>query len=227
MPTHQDSSITPAAVADVRLGISGRLLLALAAVGRRVSPYQQAEDLEARDHDANYFEDEVERGLKFGALFNHAFDVTGKDVLEIGCGFGGMQAALLQQGAGRVVGVEIDPQRLEFARSRLADRAELHLGDAADLPLADQSFDIVVCDSTFEHVADLYGVLAEAHRVLRPGGILYALWGNPWWSVNGPHHIKIIPVPWAQILFSHATLVRVVRHLRAKGEMPASTWSTS
>jgi ubiquinone/menaquinone biosynthesis C-methylase UbiE len=214
--------LTSTPVPEPGLGISGRLLLALAVAGRRVSPYQQAEDLEAADHDVNYFENEVRRGLRFGDLFNHPFDVEGKDVLEIGCGFGGMLAALVQQGASRVVGIEIDPQRLEFARSRLADQAELHLADAADLPFPDRTFDIVICDSTFEHVADLHATLAQAYRVLRPGGLVYGLWGNPWWSANGPHHMKIIPVPWAQIPFSHATLVRVVRHLGAKGEMPAS-----
>ncbi len=46
--------------------------------------------------------------------------------------------------------------------------------DAHSLPFADGAFDGVVCQAVLEHVADPPGVVAEVHRVLRPGGLVYA-----------------------------------------------------
>jgi SAM-dependent methyltransferase len=51
------------------------------------------------------------------------------------------------------------------------DRAEFHVADANDpLPFPDQSFDAVFCNDSINHLRDRRRVLAEWHRVLRPGG---------------------------------------------------------
>jgi SAM-dependent methyltransferase len=68
------------------------------------------------------------------------------------------------------------------------DGATLHDTDAAALPFDDASFDHVFSVATFEHVPDLPRVLAEAHRVLAPGGLLYTNFG-PIWSAGKGHHV--------------------------------------
>lgn len=51
----------------------------------------------------------------------------------------------------------------------------------------DASFDIVSSDAVFEHVVNLPEVLKEFHRILRPGGILYATFGPLWYGWGGDH----------------------------------------
>ena len=52
---------------------------------------------------------------------------------------------------------------------------------------ADGSFDLVGSDAVFEHVRNLSSVLDEFHRVLRPGGLLYATFGPLWFGWGGDH----------------------------------------
>ncbi len=61
--------------------------------------------------------------------------------------------------------------------------------DAADMPLRDESVDIVFSSSAFEHLRDLHGSMREMTRVLRPGGVLYSDFG-PIWSGSDGHHLR-------------------------------------
>lgn len=54
-------------------------------------------------------------------------------------------------------------------------------------PFSDESFDVVGSDAVFEHVRNLPAVLREFHRVLRPGGIVYATYGPLWYCWGGDH----------------------------------------
>jgi SAM-dependent methyltransferase len=94
-------------------------------------------------------------------------------VLDVGCAFGYGSAAILARGpAGRViVGVERDPELISRARSSFPWLPML-AGDAAELPVADGCADAVLLLDVIEHVTEPERVLAEAHRVLRPGGVL-------------------------------------------------------
>jgi 2-polyprenyl-6-hydroxyphenyl methylase / 3-demethylubiquinone-9 3-methyltransferase len=65
------------------------------------------------------------------------------------------------------VGVDLTESALEVARTRGIEPVH---ADAAALPFADARFDVVVAGEVLEHVTDLEGVVAEALRVLRPGG---------------------------------------------------------
>ena len=88
-------------------------------------------------------------------------------VLDLGCGRGYWMQDLAQRGV-PAVGVEHDPQR-----ARLAARyGPVVAGDAAHLPLAGASVGVVWCLHVLHHLPDPAAVLAEAHRVLRPGGTL-------------------------------------------------------
>lgn len=74
-----------------------------------------------------------------------------------------------------LTGIEWSPDMLEQARLKalaLGSTVDLVLGDAADLPFGDGSFDTVVCTLSLCCIPDDDGALAEAARVLRPGGRL-------------------------------------------------------
>ena len=100
-------------------------------------------------------------------------DVTGKDVLELGCGAAQWAVLLAQRGA-RMVGLDNSARQLEHARERMAaagvDFPLVHSG-AEQVPLPDASFDVVFCDHGAMTFADPYLTVPEVARLLRPGGL--------------------------------------------------------
>jgi ubiquinone/menaquinone biosynthesis C-methylase UbiE len=100
-------------------------------------------------------------------------------VFDLACGDGYLLAMLAQQlGPSAVLtGLDMTPGELVAARGRLGERAVLLEGRAQDLPLADASQDAVSCHLALMLMHDLDTVMAQLHRVLRPGGQLLVLVG--------------------------------------------------
>lgn len=100
-------------------------------------------------------------------------------VVDVGCGNGIYLAGLARRGhRGPTLGVDLSPGMLGAAR-RGAPGAELTVGDAAALPLADQVADVVLAPHMLYHVPDPAAAAAEFRRVTRPGGqLLVVLNGN-------------------------------------------------
>jgi SAM-dependent methyltransferase len=94
-------------------------------------------------------------------------------VLDVGCAFGYGTAALKGRGNNPpwVVGIERDPGHVQLA-GRCYPWLLLLRADALALPFEDRSVDAVVMLDIVEHIADPAAILAEARRVLRPGGCL-------------------------------------------------------
>ena len=127
-----------------------------------------------------WLKDEIDWGIwavpesELGALP----DVSGKDVVELGCGTAYLGAWLKKRGARRVVGVDPTPAQLATARRLVeATGIELELIEAfgEDVPLPDASFDVVVSEYGASIWADPYKWIPEAARLLRPGGELVFL----------------------------------------------------
>jgi SAM-dependent methyltransferase len=95
----------------------------------------------------------------------------GARVLDCGCGMGFYLMAMGALWRLDLVGLDEDPERLRWAREHGIEAA-LVRGDAQQLPLDDASFDAVLMSEVLEHLPDDSRALAEAFRVLRPGGVL-------------------------------------------------------
>ena len=127
------------------------------------------------------------------------------EVLEIAAGTG-RNLPFYPEGV-RLVGVELSPGMLEIARRRaqeLGVQAELRVGDAHDLPFPDASFDTVVATLALCTIPDDRRAVAEAARVLRPGGLLLLL-----------EHVRspILPVRILQRAFNPLTVLIENDHL--------------
>jgi SAM-dependent methyltransferase len=98
----------------------------------------------------------------------------GERVLDVATGTGNLALRAAAAGA-EVVGVDLTPELFETARRRAAARGvavEWVEGDAEQLPFEDESFDAATMISMLHHVDDQGVALAEARRILRPGGRL-------------------------------------------------------
>jgi SAM-dependent methyltransferase len=102
--------------------------------------------------------------------------LRGKRVLDCGCGAGNYALEYARLGA-RTVGVEYQRDKLQSA-PRGTPGVLLMAADASALPLASESFDVVVLNEVLEHVPDQRLVLAELRRVLTPGGRLVLMSPN-------------------------------------------------
>ena len=113
------------------------------------------------------------------AMLDLVGDVTGRDVLDIGCGAGPLAERLTQRGA-RVSGFDSSARMIDIARKRLDDNVDLQVADLAEpLPYDDDTFDVACASLVLHYLADWADSLTEIRRVLRPGGRLIA-------SVNHP-----------------------------------------
>lgn len=110
-------------------------------------------------------------------IFHHAtFDsnrMTGKSVIDLGCGRNKLPGA---------AGVDfLDLPGVDVV-------ADLN----QRLPFDDESFDVVYSNQVFEHIPNLLGLMAESHRMLRPGGLLvvHVPYFRSSWSAVDPTHVR-------------------------------------
>jgi SAM-dependent methyltransferase len=113
--------------------------------------------------------DEVARVLE-------GHDLRGKAVLDIGCGAGGIDIALVtRHGAAYVTGIDVEDPVLAHARALIAenglsDRIGLVKVAPGPLPFPPGTFDVVFSKDSIVHIPDKHALMAEVARVLKPGG---------------------------------------------------------
>lgn len=105
-------------------------------------------------------------------------DVKGKDILDVGCGWGMYALTLYKLGAGSVSGIDIDRDDIASGKATLEkegyDHSGIQYGDCTDMPFEDNSFDLIFSGDVVEHITreQKEKCFAEAYRVLRPGGVI-------------------------------------------------------
>jgi ubiquinone/menaquinone biosynthesis C-methylase UbiE len=122
-----------------------------------------------------------------------ASQLKGKKLLEIGCGMGYDSLEFIKRGV-RVSAVDLTPAAIRFARKHFAivgaQADHLDVGNALALPFDDNTFDAVWSNGVLHATGDTPKAIAEARRVLKPGGraIISHFYRKPSW-MYAMHHL--------------------------------------
>lgn len=117
------------------------------------------------------------RSAEVHAAFLLKHLLSGMDVLDIGCGPGSITVGLASAvSPGEVVGVDIEASQIELgcqrAESLGLENCRFQVGSVFDLPMDDDSVDVVYGHTILMQFRELDAVLAQVKRVLKPGGVV-------------------------------------------------------
>ncbi|WP_432948928.1 methyltransferase domain-containing protein [Kribbella sp. CA-253562] len=136
----------------------------------------------------------TESGRAYKQTMLEALDARpGETVVDLGCGPGTDLGTLADAvgASGTVIGVDVSQEMVDRARERTSASTaiDVRLADLQALPFDDGSIDRARTDRVLQHVEDPAKALAEAHRVLRPGGTL--VMAEPDWDSLAIDHPEL------------------------------------
>ncbi len=187
---------------------------------------------------------EVVKGLEWELKRIPARNPRARRALEIGCGPGRLLRPMSRH-FGEIHGIDVSDEMIRRARENLKDipHAHAHHTGGADLaPFADESFDFVYSYAVFQHIPSLDVVmnyLREAHRVLKPGGLLrvqinglpqtakvYDTWSGVRISASQvrefarEHDMQLFALEGVETQYMWATMVRAPAHSTVTNDPP-------
>lgn len=120
--------------------------------------------------------------IRHAAEMHKRLNLSGKTILDIGCGDGFMVKHIAERYAPEhIFGIDMWLEPVQGEHFSLGE------GDARKLPFEDNTFDIVYSISTFEHINGIEKTLEEVRRVLKPYGKLHIAFAPVWTSICGHH----------------------------------------
>jgi SAM-dependent methyltransferase len=146
-----------------------------------------------------------------------SLSVSGKSVLDYGCGLGATSFWLAEHGARRAVGIDIQSVAAAAARREAAPqevREKISFRQVDGYEVDDERFDLVVSKDTFEHVDDPERYVATMKEYLNPGGELAIGFGPLWKSPWGGHIDFMTRMPWAHLIFPEDVILEERRRFR-------------
>lgn len=149
---------------------------------------------------------------------NAILSLTGKRILDVGCGNGSWLRHLVESyGAEqqRCVGIDLLEELIATARTT-SPEMEWHVGSAHALPMASASFDLLLCFTVFSSILDdalCSEIAEEMWRVLAPSGFI--LWFDYTYNNPANHAVRKMPLPRVHSFFPEGTIVDVQRIILA------------
>jgi SAM-dependent methyltransferase len=165
----------------------------------------------------DYFRNGFQEAKIFFNRCGGKVDFKQKTVLDIGHGFGSTCIYLALNGAARVVGTEIDKDRVDFAKRKLATEYN-EVSNIIEFRMADEAlnekFDIVISKDSFEHYANPEHFITVMKQYLKKDGIMVIGFSPLWKAPYGGHIRYITKVPWAHLLFPEAVIMNERKRFR-------------
>jgi SAM-dependent methyltransferase len=147
--------------------------------------------------------------------------VRDRTILDVGSGEGWHSLAFGEAGARKVVGLDIESDKIERSRRRaqemgLQDRVFF---ETAVPPECQNACDFILSRDSMEHYKDPQAVLEMMKGCLSPRGQIVISFGPTWYSPYGAHMDYFLPIPWVHLLFSEESIMRVRSHFRSDGAL--------
>lgn len=160
-----------------------------------------------------YFDHEYDKGVQMIERFTSITPEWKQGrILDFGCGAGGLTLRIREH-CQETVGIDLDAQKLDFAREEAArrniDKVEFICYEGGDVPLPDHSFDCIFCVDVVEHLPTPEKFIQDFRRLLKPGGWLLVSFGPPWRHAHGKHMWAKLPGWWTHLLFPQSVVMRV------------------
>ncbi len=129
-------------------------------------------------------------------------DLTGKRVLDLGCGFGWHCQYAIEQEAESVTGIDLSENMLRRAKEQTDPRIVYHRTSIEEADFAGQAFDVILSSLAFHYVEDFGAVAEKLGHWLVPGGYIvftvehpvFTASGHQDWDYGGDGSIRHFPV---------------------------------
>ncbi|MDR3168775.1 MAG: methyltransferase domain-containing protein [Candidatus Peribacteria bacterium] len=121
--------------------------------------------------------------------------VSGKKVLDVGCGVGYGAKLLAQHGAVQIDAFDIDQDAIEYAKQYYCDdKVSYHCASATNFNFGDNKYDVVTCFELIEHVEGQNDVLRNIRRVIKSDGLLVISTPRPLDKKRSQFHVHGLPM---------------------------------
>lgn len=157
------------------------------------------------DSKMNMYDTNKRLSVIFHELLNE--DLSGKKLLDAGCGTGWFSRKAVERGA-VVTSMDIGQKLLNEVQKKCSSNCVA--GSILEIPFSNNTFDIVVSSEVIEHTPAPLEAITELHRVLKPGGILILTTPNKLWffSIWIANKLKLRPYDGFENWISWQTLKR-------------------
>ncbi len=181
---------------------------------RFLSPRRQSVSQDSTNSDCSMPETNLKQ------LFGEGFFklIEGKTVIDFGCGRGYQTVEMAQNGAAKVIGLDIQEHQLRHGKEiaiqfKVDDRCVFTSS-------TNQLADIIVSKDAFEHFSNPGDILNLMRSLLKPDGYVLAAFGPTWFHPYGGHFFSIFP--WSHLIFSENSQIKWRSHFKTDG---ATTFS--
>lgn len=148
--------------------------------------------------------------------------VSGKRVVDFGCGTGYQSIALTKKFNCYVTGIDTNEKTLEKAiinaKNHNISSKRLSFVESISADMLN-SFDVVISQNAFEHFGNPVQILNDMSNLLNDSGLVLLTFGPPWFAPYGSHMHFFCKVPWINILFSEKTVMKVRSNFRNDGAL--------
>ena len=164
--------------------------------------------------DLNYFKFGKVENIKFWNRLGGKPNLSGKTILDFGCGHGALCIDIADSGAKSVLGIDLSDNLLNFANLNL-DKNFDYLKDKVFFKKKDilkdnfeKKFDLIVSKDTFEHTLKLPEVLKRFHDLLSENGRAYIGFGPLYNAYNGDHGRTQLNIPWLHTILPEKLIIK-------------------